>query len=381
MNHAVYLQTRYQSTYSLLGAMAEQLAVALRSLGHTVHELSRATPAAEGTVVFFNTPASIDGLPPALFEPASPLRAVQILVDHPFAQPVCVFDHWHKRNRLENLRVCLPCADDVRLLSHRWPGMRHEWMRHAIPRTALCDHRELTTAGWSRRPHNIVLAGSIDTEAEINQALSKQSSDAQKTIRAIAAFMLRDPGLGYVQAADLITPEPRDWETDCVRWRMVNMIVNRARRTAVVNALQGLSAVVHGPEAWKPFCTGTITYAGNTAYADMPTALASARVAVAWGPTQFAHSYSERLMLAMAAGCAPISDDRHLVRRDFPEACAIYNAANPKTARAACEHLLSNPAQALELASRARAQAERECLWEHRVDQLLGSESLAAVRA
>lgn len=368
----IHLQTRYQSAYSLLGTMAEQLAAALRALGHDVREPDPADPPTAGTFVFFNAPPNIDAFPPALLERNSALRAVQIFVDHPFALPAPVLDAWQQRNGLENLRLCLPCADDAHLLSQRWPGLRHEWTRHAIPRSALCDPSRLTEQQWGARSHDIVLAGSINSEAEINAELTRLDPASQRIVRACAAIMLRDPTLGYVQAADLADPTARTWATDQQRWRATNMIVNRARRTSVVNALQGLNASVFGPDAWKPLCTGTIRYAGNAAYADIHRTFASARVAIAWGPTQFAHSYSERLMLAMAAGGAPISDDRHLVRRDFPDSCALYNAANPKTARAACEHLLANPSRALELATRARAQAERECLWEHRVDQLLG---------
>ncbi len=377
----IHLQTRYHSAYSLLGAMAEQLAEALRAAGHDVREPDPADPPTSGAFVFFNAPPTIDAFPAALLERNSALRGVQIFVDHPFALPAPVLDAWQERNGLENLRLCLPCADDAHLLSGRWPGLRHERIAHAVPRSALCDPTGLTEQRWGARRHDIVLAGSINSEAEINTELTKLDGTSRQVVRDVAAIVLGDPSMGYAQAADLIDPSPRIWGIERQRWRVTNMIVNRARRTGVVNALQGLDASVYGPDAWRPFCTGTIRHAGNAAYADIHEAFASARVGIAWGPTQFAHSYSERLMLAMAAGCAPISDDRHLVRRDFADSCAIYNAANPATARAACEHLLANPAQALGLAARARAQAERECLWEQRVEQLLGSEPAAATPA
>ncbi|MFK7882842.1 MAG: glycosyltransferase [Phycisphaerales bacterium] len=372
MNQAVYLQTRYQSAYSLLGAMAEQLADTLRALGHDVQEPDPSSPPAHGTFLFFNAPPTLATFPPALLERNSDLRAIQIFVDHPFALPADVLDQWNDRNGLENLSLYLPCADDAQLLGRRFPSLQHHWIPHAIPRHALCDSNDLTDQQWQGRPHDIVLAGSINTETEINTELSKLPQAAHAIVRETAAIMLRDPSLGYVQAIDLVHPTPRTWQMDQQQWRVTNMIVNRVRRTGVVNALQGLNAVVYGSDAWKPHCNGTIRHAGNAAYADIHRTFASARVAIAWGPTQFAHSYSERLMLAMAAGCAPISDNRHLVRRDFPNACALYNASNPTTARAACEHMLSNPERALKLAKNARKQAERECLWEHRVAKLLG---------
>jgi hypothetical protein len=108
-------------------------------------------------------------------------------------------------------------------------------------------------------------------------------------------------------------------------------------------------------------------------YADIPAAFARGRVALAWGPTQFVHSYSERIMLAMAAGSAAVSDDRLLVRRDFPGLCALYHAGEPATARAACEGLLADPEAAIERAMRARKWVEDRCLWSARVGQILAT--------
>lgn len=365
----IFLQTRYQSAYSLLGAMATQLAGVLREAGHDVHEPDPANPPAAGTFLFFNTPPTLDAFPPALLERDSDLRAVQIFVDHPFALPATVLDAWRERNGLANLRLLLPCADDTHLLAPRFPGLRHAWLPHAIPDHALCAQTDLDR--WTDRPVGVVVAGSIHTEAEINRTLSSMPEPSQRAVREAAALMLRDPGLGYVQAADLTDPSPRTWAEDQRRWRATNMIVNRVRRTGVVRALHGIDTEVYGPDAWKPLCTGTVRYAGNADYADVHRALARARMAVAWGPTQFAHSYSERLMLAMGAGCAAVSDDRLLVRRDFANLCAIYNAGDPATARAACEHLLANPDRAQSLARAGRAHAERSCLWRHRVDSII----------
>jgi len=375
MTAPIYIQNRYQSAYSLLGAMADQLATALRSAGHDVREPDPSDPPSRGTFLFFNVPPSIDTFPPALLERDSDLRAVQIFVDHPFALPAVVLDDWHARNGLENLRLCLPCADDTHLLRLRFPGLNHEWLRHAIPRDALCDADELTAPRWASRTHDAVVAGSIASEAEVSRCLSDLPPKSSTIVRAIADTMLRDPRLGFVQALDLCASDHAlttgDWATAASLWRAAIMLVNRARRVGVVRALQGIDVAVFGPDAWRAECTGTIRYLGNADYAQVNRSFADARVAIAWGPTQFAHSYSERLMLAMGAGCAPISDDRLLVRRDFNDACAIYNAANPASARAACDHLLNNPGAALELAARARASAEQNCLWEQRIAQLI----------
>jgi hypothetical protein len=94
-------------------------------------------------------------------------------------------------------------------------------------------------------------------------------------------------------------------------------------------------------------------------------------VGLAWGPTQFVHSYSERIMLAMAAGCAAVSDDRLLVRRDFPGLCGLYDAGRPESAREACERLLADPAGSIAMAARGRAWVGERCLWRHRAGVLL----------
>jgi hypothetical protein len=378
----VWIQTRYQSAYALLGAMAEQFADACRAAGRDARpiDLATDTPPDEGTLVFFNAPAHLDALPPALFRPGSNLRAVQIFVDHPFALPEPVLDAWRERDGLRNLRLCLPCADDAHLLRLRFPGLRHAWVPHAIPPSALCPREALTPDAWRNREFDIIAAGSIATEQHIAEQLARLPAPAQAIAKDTAAIMLRDPRLGFVQALDLAGSTAGlatgEWSAAKALWRVTIMIVNRARRTAVVKALQGTRLAVFGPPAWREFCTGTVHYAGDAPYDRIHAAHARARLAIAWGPTQFAHSYSERLMLAMAAGCASISDDRLLVRRDFPNNCALYNAADPATTRAAADHLLANPDAALNLAQSARDHAERTCLWQHRVDAILAESTM-----
>jgi len=107
--------------------MADEVLEALTALGYDARpiDLTKDTPPTEGVFFFFNSPQSLDHLPPALFDPGSTLRAVQYHVDHPFALPDGVLDEWTRRVGLERYRLFLPCLDDVHLLRPRFPGLVH----------------------------------------------------------------------------------------------------------------------------------------------------------------------------------------------------------------------------------------------------------------
>ena len=108
-------------------------------------------------------------------------------------------------------------------------------------------------------------------------------------------------------------------------------------------------------------------------YEDCADAFGRGRVALAWGPTQFVHAYSERIMQAMAAGACVVADDRLLVRRDFnlPEQTAtLFDLSDQHAARAAIDAALADPDASLAQAIRGRELVERKCLWEHRLEGL-----------
>lgn len=394
MSEPVWIHARYQSAYGLLGAMALELCDGLREAGHEARMINLATdPHPErGVFVFFNAPVTLDAFPRALWEQDSGLRAVQVFVDHPFALPAATVDEWAERGRragvgsegLGNLRVCLPCADDVHLLRMRWPGLVHAWMGHGIPASALCGGDAVSRGAWDAKEFDVVVTGSVVSEQEIRDAFSLMSSRVQGMVKEIVAVMVADAGVGYLQALDLVMGSRSvitgEWATAQAFWRVCVAMTNRIRRMRAVQSLQGLKVGVFGSEAWREVCTGTVRYAGSVEYGAIAGAFARGRVGLAWGPTQFVHSYSERIMLAMAAGCAAVSDDRLLVRRDFPGLSGLYDAARPESAREACERLLADPAGSIAMAGRGRAWVGERCLWRHRTGALLeGAGVLAAV--
>lgn len=379
MSEAVWIHARYESAYGLLGTMARELCEGLVEAGHDARMINLAVdPHPEGGVfVFFNAPVTLDAFPRALWEPGSGLRAAQVFVDHPFAMPHAAIDDWARRGAdgLGNLRVCLPCADDVHLLRMRWPGLVHAWMGHGIPASVLCGSEAISRQAWDAREFDVVVTGSIMGEQGIREAFARMTPEIQAMVREIVAVMVADAGVGYLQAMDLVMGSRSvitgEWATAQAFWRVCVAMTNRIRRMRAVQSLQGLKVGVFGSEAWREVCTGSIEYAGRADYADVHTAFGRGRVGLAWGPTQFVHSYSERIMLAMAAGCAAVSDDRLLVRRDFSGLCGLYDAGRPETARAACEALLADPDGSISMAARARAWVGERCLWRHRVGVLL----------
>ncbi|MBL4591242.1 MAG: glycosyltransferase family 1 protein, partial [Phycisphaerales bacterium] len=87
-------------------------------------------------------------------------------------------------------------------------------------------------------------------------------------------------------------------------------------------------------------------------------------------------------MLAMAAGCASISDDRLIVRRDFigeQNCVGLYDSARPATARGCVDKVLANPDAAIEMSKRGRRIVEERHLWEHRLETILAHPGVVSV--
>ncbi len=383
MHDKIWIHGRYQSQYGLLGAMSKELADAFTARGYDA-ELFYFDPQDmpdEGTIFFMNVPLSLDDLPPGLFVPGSNLRAVQMFVDHPFALPDSIIDQWESVNALDNFRLCLPCLDDAHLLRPRFPNLVHSWIPHGIPRDSLCDLDAMTMDQYTNKEFDVVVTGSVRPQDEIDTCL-RQIGDPStlSLVHEITNLMIKEPHLGYVTACDLVMGSrgiiTGKWITQKFLWTLIIAIVNRHRRIQTVQSLQGLRVGVFGSESWLPHCTGTIEYAGEVEYASCAGAFARGRVGLAWGPTQFVHSYSERIMQAMAGGASVLCDDRLLVRRDFNKAAGsgptarLFDWGDPDGARNAVDQQLADPESAIAMARRGRVHVENTCLWEHRVDDI-----------
>jgi len=340
----------------------------------------------DGILFFMNVPATLNDLPPALFIPGSNMKAIQLFVDHPLALPDNIIDQWNDHNNLDNFRLCLPCLDDVHLLRPRFPNLVHSWIPHGIPRNSLCDLDAMTMDQYNTKEFDVVVTGSVRSQEEIESSLSQITDPMTRSlISEIVNLMIKEPGLGYVAACDLVMGSrgiiTGKWITQKFLWTLIIAIVNRHRRIQTVESLQGLKVGVFGSKDWLPHCTGTIEYAGQVEYENCAKAFSRGRVGLAWGPTQFVHSYSERIMQAMAGGSSVVCDDRLLIRRDFNKVTTtnaagltakLFDWGDRAAARVAVDQQLADPEAALAMARRGREHVENTCLWEHRVDDMIG---------
>ena len=389
----IWIHNRYQSQFDLLGAMSEELCEAFIARGYNakLRTLLPNDQLDEGTLFIMNSDNALSGFPPALFEPGSRMRAIQYYVDHPFGLSDGSIDLWNRANGLSNYRLALPCLDDVHLLRYRFPNLVHSWIPHGLPRSALCDLDTLTPERYAQREFDVVVTSSVRAQEEIDRSIETINDPGMvDMINNIASIMIHDPHIGYINACDIVLGSrgiiTGKWVTQKHFWNLVIAIVNRFRRIETVKALQGLRVGVFGSDEWDKHCTGTIHYAGQATYAQCAQAFSRGRVGLAWGPTQFVHSYSERIMQAMAGGACVVADDRMMVRHDFNGSMSAspasptaklfdWSGTNLGAAREAIDFQLAHPSESLEMARRGRIHAEKTCLWEHRVDQMM---SLAA---
>ncbi|MGP1273375.1 MAG: glycosyltransferase family protein [Phycisphaerales bacterium] len=376
MSVPVWILQRYESRYSLLGAMARELADAFAEQGFPVED-GLPDGSRPGIFIFFNMPRAIEALPAAVRRPGARVAAVQILVDHPLALSTPIMD---ATSRLPNFRLVLPSIDGLHLLRLRWPTLRHGHMPHGVPRTALIDQADLSREHHRRRPEEVVVAGSIHAEHELDGLRAGLPGQAQPWADEIVELMAAEPHMPFEQAIDLVmgarSVVTGNWTTMAAMWRLTSALLNRRRRLKMVTELQGLRVAVYGGSAWEPHCTGTIRYAGEVGYADLPRALATGRTCLAWGPTQFEHTFSERLLLSMAAGCASVADDRYMIGRHFAfdgpdQAVQVFEARRPGAVRDAFDALLADDARLLAVAAAGRRAVERAHLWQHRVDTIV----------
>lgn len=388
MSVHVHIPTQFVSRYSLLGAFAEELARAFAAAGAVVNA-PRHPPGQRGLFILLNTPERTENIRAWIASTAGDMMNAAILhlhVDHPLALHA---PHVDEFVRWPTYRLLMPCRDDVHLLGLRWPRLRHLHCMHGVPLEALCPLEPLETEhraapGEGSRPVAVALAGSIHAPGELDEMRSKLPAAVREGADHAAALLAETPSMSFTQAFDLGMPSnlvaSDFWGLMEAVSKYATAKANTLRRTAIVGAMQGLPAVVAGPAAWAPHCTGTIRYAGEVPYATMAGWLREARVFVAWGPTQFAHTFSERLLLGMAAGCACVTDDRLLARREFDApsgkpACLFADASRPEAVRAAVERLLASPDEASTLARRGRKRVEAGHLWLHRIDTFAAAAS------
>ncbi len=369
------------SRYDLLSTMATELADALRDAGHPVNPDSVEPPY---TALWLNFLTDVNDIPPEAASPDARIALIQFFVDHPLALWTQQLDGLA---RFPTFRLLLPCADSAHLLRLRWPTLRHIHCLHAIPPRALCSPDSISARHAARPPRadhpidDVIILASIHPQSELDDMRARIPFKLQKGADDAVRLLLQHPHMTFEQAADLTLSTQGvltgEWNILSSLWKYATAAVNRQRRVNLALALDGLPVVIHGSEAWTDICSSSksLEYRGNLPYAEIPGALARSRVCLAYGPTQFTHSFSERLLLSLAGGCATVADDRilaraHFAREDQPELLTLVDAADPQHARYAVEALLKDPDRRASMARAGRDEVERAHLWSHRIPTL-----------
>ncbi len=388
MGFPVFISFEYESRFALLGAMAREMAEALAGKGCDVNPEGglEALGGRAGMALWLNFLGGSRQLSPRVTAAGSRVALVQFFVDHPLALWTEQMD---ALSRLPNFRMVLPCVDGLHLLRLRWPGLKHAHCLHGVSPTALAPPDEIEAShlgrGESARGVDVVVTGSIHTEEEIAELRAKLPARVHGVCDEAAAMMEQRPWTPFEQALDVAAGSDGlmtgEWALLQGCQRYVVALVNRRRRTAMVRALRGLGVEVYGGSAWESVCAEAgAKWRGEVAYGELPATLRRARVCLALGPTQFTHTFSERLLLSLAAGCATVADDRLLARKHFGEAgcVALFDAARPEAMRAQVEALLTDRDRCAAMGVAGREAVARGHLWAHRMDTLarVGSDAV-----
>ncbi|MEO1129932.1 MAG: glycosyltransferase [Planctomycetota bacterium] len=390
MAFPVAIPMQDDSRYSLHGSMARQLADVFASRGCEVNPPGPLDADRPGLMLFLRDIPELHQLAPEITRPGSRIAIAQLFVDHPFALNDRTMDLIAE---LPNYRLLLPCIDGGHMLRLRWPSLIHAHCPHAIAPEALCPSSSIT-ASDHERPFDLVVTGSIHSEAELDGMRTRLPHAFRPATDEMIGLLDAHPTMPFEQALDIALGTanipPGQWRLASSLWHYVVASVNRRRRIRFLRAMQGVRTFVYGGAAWKDVCDGTIKYQGSVGYDDIPEILGLAKVSLAWGPTQFTHSFSERLLLSMGAGCATVADDRLMVQRMFPvepadtstglAAATVYPPHQPQLARHAVQRLLADDDMRIDMARRGRAIVEERHLWAHRFD-LLSSVGSAAIAA
>ncbi len=363
----LHIPARFESRYGLLKAFTGQFAGAWGRMGGDVNP--DMAEGAASVFLFFNSPQSPEALHQRMGPLLGPRRIIQWCVDHPFTLPDTHVDRYAA---IPGYRLVMVAEDDLHLLPMRWPAIRYARVRHGVDESALCDGDSI----GREREFDLVMAGSVVGEGAIENLRAQVSGALRGVAEEVVSLRTRYPQLSFGQAWDAAAPRvdhPADsWGAMAAVFQYSTAVVNKARRSALVRAMQGIKVRLVGTETLKELCGGTVSYGGECAYEDVPKELARAKVCLALGPTQFVQSYSERLLLSLAAGCATVADARVCVERDFGVAGCVetFDIAHPGNARAKVDALLKDKERRAEMGRCGRRVVEGAHLWSHRVREI-----------
>jgi hypothetical protein len=377
-----YIVTESQSRYSLLGAFGMQFAEAMLRQGVNVNP-DAGGPVAWGKpgpamFAFFNHLASAEetydwaGGP----ERAGERSIMQWCVDHPLTLDAAWLD---RMSQDPGFRLLTVTTDDAHLLAMRFPNLKHATVWHGVAPEALCDEAAIASSHQCGRDIDVLIAGSIPSKDELARLKNRLPHVLHGVCDALVEIRTECPAMSFGQALDVCLPSGvranDEWGLMAALFAYSTAAVGRARRIAAAQAMQGLNVTLVGTDAWREVATGTLRYAGNMPYGELPAMLKRTKVCLAVSPPQFAAGFSERVLLSMAAGCATVAEERLAISREF---CAVgggpvvqYAPDRPELARIAVGKLLTDGDERARMGRMGRSVVTAKHLWDHRVGVVL----------
>lgn len=372
MQPALFVPTKYESRYGLLGTFCAEVIEAARALGVVVNpdaqETRQRVAGGEWLPVFvmFNMPGGTAELGAWMNGVGGGGVLVQWMVDHPFHADAKLLDMFAKQGAY---RFACVADDDLHLLQLRWPGVKRMRLWHGVPRGALCAEVR------GSRDVDVLLAGSLPEPAETERLRTCVPEVLRDCSERLVELRERSPAMSFGQAFDICAPAGLHcddlWSLMTVMFRYTTAELNRRRRVSTLRALHGLRVTVLGNDAWREHMSAEMTLVGQVAYAELRAWAARSKVWVAVNPAQFAGAFSERLLIGLAGGAACVSDDRAWVNSAFSGVCATYGGNDMDGLRRRVDGLLGNENERHTLGVSGRRLVEERHLWEHRVQMLL----------
>ncbi|MFT3684278.1 MAG: glycosyltransferase [Phycisphaerales bacterium] len=366
----------YATQYDLINDFIGQLAAATTRAGLPVNLSPREVPGLRPAALYFNYSPDFPGQARTAAQGGDRCAVPPVLhwlIDHPLSLRS---DVWSQAEKTPGYRLLTVSDDDAQLIALRHPGIRQARCWHGVAPEALCDASTLAAshAHNGARDIDVLITGTILTEAQIAERRDILPAGLRKTADDIVALRLEHPWMAFTQAFDLCAPAGLHSST---HWDLLHAVfvhttaaVNTARRLALVRALNGLNVTVIGKGPWETRVSRICACCRACRTENYPRGSRRTRVSLAVNPTQFVHAFSERLLLSFAGGAASVTDDRLWVRREFSACTERFNAAEPAQCRQMIEHLLANRPHAAAIGAAGREIVASRHLWQHRLNTI-----------
>lgn len=366
MRKCLYTPSGFKSRYGLLGTFVDEIARAAQRHGWTINPLDVEDSDHRTVLVTNNVPDLND-----LLAKVGNARIVNLFVDHPLTAR---FDHLKILQGQEHYHLITVTPDDLHMLNLRFPALQCRTVMHGVDRDIVMSAEDVADSYTNgQRDIDVLYCGSIASEAELAKYREVVPAQIRPFLDDMVQMRLACPSMSLGQVWDACVPfvgRCSDyWSLMCLAFLYVNAAVGRETRLATVKALAGQHVTVVGTSEWEKHCTGTIKTAGEISYAGLHRVMRRAKVCLCNNPPQFVMGISERILMAMASGCAVVCDERLEIDRLFHD--EVVRFLDPKHAALVVERL-QHGGEAAAMGIAGAGVIAKGHTWDHRIPALLG---------